>query len=277
MDANRDQTAHWNGVAGRNWVDAEGLIDRMMKPLEVLIVDAVVPGKPTTVLDVGCGTGAVTVALARRLGQESRVTAIDISEPMLAGAQARAAREGVAASFIRGSAETHPFDPGAYDMIVSRFGVMFFDDDIRAFRNLRRATKPGGRLCFLAWRSSSQNPFITVAERAAIPLLPNLATRKPEGPGPFNLADPDRLDGILRDSGWSGIGLRPVDVTCSFSEKDLVQYVTRLGPIGQIFADLDEPTRAKVIETVVPAFAPFLEGGEVRHTAAVWMATAQAD
>ena len=145
------------------------------------------------VLDVGCGTGSTTLAVARRLGAKGRCIGIDISEPMIAAARARAEREGTPASFIRADAQTHAFEPASFDMIISRFGVMFFDDSVRAFANLRRAAKQTPSLRFIAWRSAAENPFMTTAERAAAPLLPNLPARRPDAPGQFAFADRDRV------------------------------------------------------------------------------------
>ena len=147
------------------------------------------PDPERRVLDVGCGTGSTTLAVARLLGAKGRCTGIDISEPMIAAARARAEREGTPASFIRADAQTHAFEPASFDMIISRFGVMFFDDSVRAFANLRRAARDDAELRFIAWRSAAENPFMTTAERAAAPLLPNLPARRPDAPGQFAFAD----------------------------------------------------------------------------------------
>jgi SAM-dependent methyltransferase len=153
-----EQEALWNGPAGRAWVDEQEVLDRVLRPFEELLVGAAA-GR---VLDVGCGTGSTTVAFARKTG--ARCVGVDISEPMLRFARARAEREGVAVEFVRADAQTYAFEPGSFDRILSRFGVMFFGDPVRAFANLRRA---GGELRFVAWRSANENPFMTTAERAA--------------------------------------------------------------------------------------------------------------
>ena len=121
-----EQTKLWNGLAGRAWVEAQELLDSMFKPLEDLLVEAVFAGSGRQVLDVGCGTGSTTLTVARRLGAEGRCVGIDISEPMITAARARAARESTPASFLRANAPTHAFAPARFDMIMSRFGVMFF-------------------------------------------------------------------------------------------------------------------------------------------------------
>ena len=269
-----EQRALWNGVAGRAWVDAQELLDRLFTPFERLLVQTVTSVSARSVLDVGCGTGSTTLAVARALGAGGRCLGIDISEPMTALAQARAAQQRLPAQFICADAQTHPFEPAAVDMIMSRFGVMFFSDPVQAFSNLRRAAREQARLVFIAWRSADDNPFMTTAERAAAPLLPDLPPRRPGAPGQFAFADRDRVHTILHESGWNGIDVQPLDVECALSETDLVRYVTRLGPVGLILHDADENTRARVVEAVRGAFDPYVHGDQVRFTAACWMVSA---
>ncbi len=268
------QSAHWNGAAGRAWVDGQTLMDRVLQPYEDRLVEAVPPGFEGSVLDVGCGTGSTTLACARRVGREGRVAGVDISEPMLALARERAAREGSRAAFIAADAETYGFEPASVDLVLSRFGVMFFADPVAAFTNLRRAARAGGALRFIAWRSAAENPFMTTAERAAAPLLPALPPRPAGGPGQFALADGARLRAILADSGWTGVDVRALDVPCVMPEAQLVPYLSRLGPVGMALQGADDATRERVLAAVRPAFDSFVHGDEVRFTGACWLATA---
>ena len=271
-----EQAALWNGDAGRAWVDAQQVLDGLFKPFEDQLVDAVRAGSARRVLDVGCGTGATTLALARALGVDGRCVGVDISEPMLALARARAESAGVPAIFVRADAETHAFEPGGCDMIVSRFGVMFFDDLVRAFTNLRRAGRAGAGLRLIVWRSPAENPFMTTAERAAAPLLPEMPARRPDGPGQFALADRARVERILEQSGWGEIDLQPTDVALAFAEKDLDLYLTRLGPLARMLAETDPQTCTRVIAQVRRAFDPYVHGDEVRFAAACWTICARA-
>lgn len=273
-----EQARLWNGPAGNAWVDAQTTLDHLFRPLEKLLVEAACASSPPTgrVLDVGCGTGGTTLAIARALGPGADCTGIDISEPMIAAAQGRAVREGAAARFVCADAQTHAFEPASFDSIVSRLGVMFFDDPVHAFSNLRRAAKDGAALHFIAWRGAAENPFMTTAERAAAPLLPDLPPRQPNAPGQFGFADRHRVEAILEESGWRGIDIRPVDLPCTLPEKDLVGYLSRLGPVGLALRQVDERTRERVIGTVRAAFEPFVHGDEVRLVAACWMVAAHA-
>jgi len=267
-----EQAALWNGRAGRAWVEAQASLDRLFAPFENLLVSEARAGAARRVLDVGCGTGATTLAIARTLGGEGACTGADISEPMVAAARVRAKREGAHASFICSDVQRHAFEPASFDLIVSRFGVMFFDSPVQAFANLRHAARDGAALRAIAWRSAAENPFMTTAERAAAPLLSNLPARKPGAPGQFAFADQGRVADILDESGWAGIDVRAIDVECTFSESDLLTYLTRLGPVGLALQDeADERRRAQVVETIRAAFEPYVHGAEARFTAACWM------
>ena len=280
------QAALWNGPAGRAWVESQAALDRMFRPLQDLLLDIVAAGSDARVLDVGCGTGSTTLALARRLGAAGSCIGVDISAPMIALARSRAGdapegaregtREGARARFLCADAGGYGFAPADFDAIVSRMGVMFFADPVQAFANLRRAARDDAELRFIAWRQPVENPFMTTAERAAAPLLPALPARRPDAPGQFAFADRRRVGGILADSGWAGVGIEPVDLACSFAEADLVSYFTRLGPLGLALDAADAATRRRIVATVRAAFEPYVHGDEVRFTAACWKVSARA-
>ena len=270
-----EQKALWNGRAGCAWVEAKDALDRMFTPFEDLLVQQIPAGSGRSVLDVGCGTGATTLALARRTGPSGRAVGIDISEPMITLARQRAESEGSAAAFLVADAQTHVFEPASFDLVTSRFGVMFFSDPVAAFANLRTSLRPGGALAAIAWRGAAENPFMTTAERAAAPLLPDMPPRRPDGPGQFAFADRGKVTGILSESGWAEVGIEPLDVTCTLPAAELDRYVTRLGPLGLALQDADEATRSRVIDTVREAFRPFAHGDEIRYPAACWMVRAR--
>lgn len=266
-----DQNEIWNGTGGEGWVMAQALLDQIFRPLENLLTDAAWQASARHVLDVGCGTGATTVAVALRLGSDSNCIGTDLSEEMIKAARARAERDGASANFICADAQTYAFDPATVDLIISRFGIMFFDNPVKAFSNLRRATSNGAELCCIAWRSPAENPFMTTAEQAAEPLLPGVSERVPNEPGQFGFADHARIQDILTQSGWRKIQIAPIDVPCAFPASELELYLTRLGPVGRALQGTDDRTRAQVIEAVRPAFDPYLYGAEVQFTAACWM------
>ncbi|SNQ46182.1 Methyltransferase type 11 [Frankia canadensis] len=280
------QKALWNRAAGRGWVRAQDLLDRMYRPFEELIVEIV--GPSAQVLDVGCGPGTTTLAAARRAGPAGRCVGIDIAEPMIAAASARVDEKGGTAvdaeksagsapvRFLLADAASHEFSTAEFDAVISRFGVMFFDDPVDAFTRLRRATREGGRLRFVAWRDPAENPFLTAAEHAAAPLLPALSPRVANAPGPFAFAARDQTRRLLADSGWTDIAIRPIDVPCTLDEEELEQYVTLIGPVGRTLPELGEDTRAKVVDTALAAFDPYRLNDRIRYTAACWQVDASA-
>jgi ubiquinone/menaquinone biosynthesis C-methylase UbiE len=269
-----EQAKIWNGTSGNAWVDEQELIDRLLQPFADLLIEALLAKRGDLVLDVGCGTGATTLAAARLVGVEGRCVGVDISETMLTLARRRAELEHSSATFICADAQTHAFEPASFDAIISRFGVMFFNDSVRAFANLHRAAKRGAQLRLLTWRGPTENPFMMVAERAAAPFLPSIPPRRPDEPGQFAFADQNRVRRILDESGWTDIEVQPVDVPCSFPEKDLTRYFTRFGALGRALPDADEKARAHIVELTRAAFDPYVHGSEVRFTGASWMVNA---
>jgi SAM-dependent methyltransferase len=271
----KPQQALWNGRSGEAWVAEQALLDRLLQPFETLLVSAAAETGARDLLDVGCGTGATTLAAARRLGSGARCTGVDISAPMLALARKRAEQDRLPARFILADAEDHPFPPAAFDLILSRFGVMFFADPVAAFANLRRAARPGGALRFFVWRGPEDNPYMTTAERAAAPFL-DLPPRSTDAPGQFAFARQECVRRILAESGWREIAVEPLDIECRMTEAELEAYFTRLGPVGMAIDDADPDTRLRIVAAARAAFAPFVENGEVRFIAACWSVAAQA-
>jgi SAM-dependent methyltransferase len=275
-EANKAQTELWNGGAGRNWVEQNAMLDRLFEPFEQPLVDAIREHGARAVLDVGCGAGATTFAVARSLKGQGRSTGLDLSAPLIDLARRRAAEQAVDnADFVVADAQQHAFQPASFDAVISRFGVMFFDDPVAAFANLRRAARPEASLACIVWRGTDENPFMAAAERAAGPLLPELPRRAPDAPGQFAFADPDRVGGILSAAGWRDADLQPLDVACAVPADDLETYATRMGPVGLMLPSLEAGRRAAVIEAVRRGFAPFLADGVARFTAACWLVRAR--
>jgi len=274
---NTQQAALWNDVSGKAWVEMQPILDGVLAPFERLVVDAGYPGEGGKVLDIGCGAGATTLAMARRVGNDGRCLGLDISRPLVALATERARLEEVAnTSFEVGDAQAYAFESGCFDTVISRFGVMFFDDPVAAFMNIRQAARRGGKLAFVAWRSPVENDFMTTAARAAAPFLPPAPVPDPEAPGQFAFADGARVKRILEASGWSSIKIEQADVPCQIAEGDLMRYATRLGPVGAALRQVDQVTAEKITTVLPAAFAPFMEDGKARFNAACWLATAVA-
>ncbi|RED17235.1 class I SAM-dependent methyltransferase [Parasphingopyxis lamellibrachiae] len=278
QDAQSTQTdggIDWNGAVGQTWVDQQVLLDRIFEPIEKKLTEEVAAHGPERLFDIGCGGGATTLALARRLGPGARCTGVDISAPLIAAARERAGREGLDTKFLCANAQDHHFSGNDADAIVSRFGIMFFADPVAAFLNLRRAMRPGGRLTLIAWRSPDQNPFMTEAVQAAAPLI-DLPAFRPNKSGQFGFAEAPYVRGILDATGWTAPHLEPVDFYCAFPAAQLDTYVSEMGPLGAALKGAGKDEREKMLAAVRPAFDRYIVGETVNFTAACWVITARA-
>lgn len=268
------EAALWAGRAGTVWAETQGLMDAVLAPMEICLATAM-DTSARRVLDVGCGTGATLLAAAERIGPDGQATGIDISPPMLARARERAEARGLAVKLIEADAQRHDFGGKAFDLIQSRFGVMFFDDPVAAFANLRAAANAGASLRLLTWRRPDENPFMITAGKAARAELPDLPAPVPGEPGQFGLSDPVHVERVLAQAGWSDITLIPVDFDCGFAADQLETYATRLGPVGRIWDQLDAGLQARLAAALHQAFQPFVTEGQVRFTAACWLVEAR--
>lgn len=274
---NRQQAEHWNAAAGRTWVEMQHVLDEVFAPIAARIVEAGDPGAGGRVVDLGCGAGATTIQMARRLGEAGRCLGVDISQPLVDAALRRRREAGVpAADFVVGDAQVYPFATGDFDAAISRFGVMFFADPVAAFANVRRAVRAGGKLAFAAWRAPAENPFMTAAAKAAAPLLPGFQPPDPDAPGQFAFAQSDHVRRILAASGWTDVAISRLDAPASLAAADLISYVSRMGPVGQALQGLDEERRAPIVEAVLKAYDPFVRDGVATFDLACWLVTARA-
>lgn len=268
--SNADQIAFWNGDAGQKWVRGQERLDAMLADATSALFKAARLKPTDTVLDIGCGCGDTSIAIAK-VG--AKVTGIDISAPMLARARSRAPD----IRFIETDASTHQFLPD-YDVLFSRFGVMFFANPDEAFRNLKSALKPGGRLAFVCWRDWRENEWVRVPMSVVRPLVPPQPQMGPEDPGPFAFADLVRVRRILSYAGFDEITAHPVDTRMTLGEglDDAVSHITDFGPVSRMLADATPQTRTTVLDALATAFKPFASRKPFTMGGAVWIVTARA-
>jgi SAM-dependent methyltransferase len=273
MAANEDQIKYWNEKAGPEWVVMQERMDGYLAAISAALLTFADVRPGMAVLDVGCGTGATSLALARA---GADVTGADISRPMLEFARGRAQEAGLPVQFVEADASAFPFKP-EFDLIFSRFGVMFFDDPAAAFANLRRALKPGGRLAFVCWRGLHENLWAWAPVAAAKPLLPEQPPSDPLAPGPFAFASRERVADILTRAGFTGIRIEPYDGVMPLG-KDIpaiAAQTLQIGPLSRMIGDADEATRAKVIEAVEGTMVRFRAAdGGIAPPSACWLVAA---
>jgi SAM-dependent methyltransferase len=277
--ANAAQIDYWNATAGPTWVAFQERLDRQIEPLGREAMARLAPVAGERVLDIGCGCGQTTLALAERVGASGTVIGADISAPMLAVARARPLAAGAARPSFRecdAQIENLAEDvPGGFDAAFSRFGVMFFADPAAAFANIRRALKPGGRLAFVCWRAFAENPWMNLPAAAAAPLLPPSPSPDPTAPGPFAFADAERVRGILGQAGFGSILIEAFDARIGGGDVDqTVELAFKVGPLGAALREAPERAGA-VTEVVRAAIAPFATPDGVKMPAAVWIVQAR--
>ena len=230
-------------VQAEPWIAFQPALDAMLEPLGRAVRARLAPAPGERILDVGCGCGATTLALATTVGAAGMVTGIDRSASMLAVAgQATADAALTNVDFVEGDAGTHPYRPDAYDVVFSRLGTMFFDDVEAAFTSLRRALRPGGRLGFVCWRRLEENAWITEPRDAATAIVPLPPPPGPDAPGPFSLARAEHIFSVLSHAGFVDVTIEPLDRELLIGRGDVneaVEFYLRLLPTGYLMFEPD--------------------------------------
>ena len=250
-DANRSQSDYWSSRAGLEWIEHEQALDEAMSGILLEWLNAAGPQTGDAVLDVGCGTGASTLAVAGRVADGS-VVGVDISPPLLERARSRArAARADNASFLLADAQTHRFPAGGFDVLVSRLGMMFFEDPVTAFSNLGRALRSGGRIAFVAWAGVKDNPLFHVPRDAAVSRLGTAPAADPSAPGPLAFQDAGRVASLMATAGWRDVRAEQLRVmlTPHGGVKGAARVASRVGPAARIMkARNGTETDAAVIE-----------------------------
>ncbi|MEZ5999092.1 MAG: methyltransferase domain-containing protein [Hyphomonas sp.] len=236
---NQDQIDYWNGPAGQKWVAQSARLDAMMAPFAdaVLARAALQPGE--AVLDVGCGAGALTLRAAGQVGAEKGALGVDISEPLVALARRRAADAGLPARFD--IADASAFETGdKADIMISRFGVMFFADPGEAFANIRRAVRPGGRLTYICWQALQKNDWALQPLLAGLPFLKEPPPQPdPSAPGPFAFQDKDRVARFMGEAGWSDVTIESIETEITLPGEDIAAnagFMMEVGPLSRLLS-----------------------------------------
>lgn len=277
MTDNADQIAYWNGQTGRKWAEDQVQMDRMMQSMTDALMAAAAPQRGESVVDIGCGAGATSLAVADIVGTGGSVLGVDVSRPLLEVARGRAAgRSNI--RFIEADATAYHFVPAAADLVISKFGVMFFADPEAAFRNLRQAVKPGGRLAFICWRMLAENPFATVPMGAALRHLPPQPRPDPNAPGPFAFADPVRVGHILTAAGFQTPAFAGFDSTMVIgrSPADAAREAVLMGMASRLLMNAAQEVKDAVVEDLTGEYERHLTHDGITFPAHCWVVTASA-
>ena len=273
--ANQEMHELWNGELSGAWVQTPDRYDRMLEDLGRLALDAARLQPGESVLDVGCGSGALSRAAAAVVGPAGSVTGVDISQPLLELARSRGG-----AQVVHADAQVHDFAPDAYDAVISRFGVMFFDDQVAAFANLRTATRPGGRLAFVAWQPGPMNAWVMTAIAALLAHVPLPEVPSPGEPGPFAFGDPDHVRGVLDGAGWRDVAVEGVETTLLVGgpgDVDSAMEFYEQDGFGRLLLSKADPEqRAAALAALRETVAERIGPDGLRLGAAVWLVTATA-
>jgi SAM-dependent methyltransferase len=180
--------------------------------------------------------------------------------------------------FLQADAAAHAFEPGSFDLLFSRFGVMFFDDPVAAFNNLRGALGDDGRLLFACWQSLADNDWTRIPVQAALQHLPPPEKPDPHAPGPFAFADPERVRSILENAGFSDVAIAPHQAEIRFGEapslEASVRQLAEIGPVGRLLVDVEADTKEQVFAAMEEALAPYYRDGSLWMPGAMWFVTA---
>ncbi len=271
--------ADWNGPGGKRWADRQAVQDVLLRPILDILLDRAEPKPGERILDVGCGSGATTIAFGQKVGPSGHVFGIDVSGPMLEQARKATPKE-APVDYALADATVYPFDPASFDLLASRFGVMFFADPAASFANMRKALKASGRLAFACWQEPRENPFFVAPLQAVYKHVPKLPQLGPEDPGPFAFASEARVRRILGEAGFSAIAMEPhsleLDLAIGRGMDAAVQGALEIGPASRALEGHPDDVRVAAVSSIREALAQFAKGDSVLLPAAIWIVTARA-
>ena len=265
-ERNAAEAAYWNGPGGARWVTHQRMQDVLLAPVLDLLLERSGVRAGEVVLDIGCGAGTTSIALAKRVAPQGRVLAVDISGPLLERARQHAP-PGLPVEFALGDATVYPFPPGRADLLFSRFGVMFFADPARSFANLRSGLRGGARMVFACWQAAKENPWLMLPLQAAYRHVPRLPEAGPEDPGPFAFAAEPRVRGILERAGFGEITFEPIDLSLDLAEGHgldrAVEMSLGVGPASRALDEQPPALRVAAAEAIRAALEPYQNGNRV--------------
>jgi len=274
---NAGQIADWNGAVGQRWAAEQAVLDDLIRPYGAAVLAAASPTHGEKILDIGCGCGDTSIALAHAVGPTGAVVGVDVSAPMLDVARRRSV--GLDNLHFMEADASNADLPTGQSLLFSRFGVMFFDDPVAAFAHMGASLVPGGRLAFVCWQSGSVNPWATAPAKAALEASGlSFPPADPSAPGPFAFADPERVRSILSDAGFRDVETRPqeADMHLGATAADAAVSSLKVGPASRIAREAGPEAFAGLLRAVEDALRPHAAAsGAVILRGRAWLVTAR--
>ena len=279
LDANAAQRLYWNTVAGPRWVASPGFRERRNQESLALLLERLGLAGGESVLEIGCGTGALTLPLAAAVGEHGRVVAVDISEPMLGAARQKIGERGLRnVTLLSGDAQVFAFEWAAFDLATSRMGVMFFADPAAAFRNIAGALKPGGRLVFACWAPLAENRHWLISYDVALRHLGPPSPLPAHEPGPLAFGDPDYIRRVLAAARFADIMVdRAHPTIIGGTPEEEARQALAMGPTARLLEakNPDEANRQTIAREIEAAFAAEASAGPIRLSATIFLVGAR--
>jgi SAM-dependent methyltransferase len=272
--SNVEQARAWDGDEGAYWAAHAERFDASIAAYHAAFLETAQIGSSHRVLDIGCGTGQTTRDAARQ-ARAGAVVGVDLSSQMIDLAHQLAVAEGLAnVRFEQADAQIYPFERETFDVAFSRTGAMFFGDPVAAFGNIARALRPSGRLVLLAWQALPRNEWIREIA-TALAAGRQLPAPPPNAPGPFSLADPERVRAILATTGFADAEFQAVSKPFYVGRdaEDAFDYI--LGFAGWMLEGLDEAGRSRALEALRASLVRHDTGNGVSYDSAAWLITAR--
>ena len=278
-DINNKQKQFWSGAGGDVWVNKQKEMDIMLNPLGTKAIDKLDLNQETKILDIGCGCGATTLEIAKKI-KDGTITGVDISEPMLKKAsQNAAALELSNTSFQVLDVQVDKMPSNDFDIAFSRFGVMFFEDPFEAFSNISKSLKENGQLSFVCWQNPSLNPWQSLSIQVIKQFL-DLPAPPPKSPGPFAFEDKTYIQEILEQSNFKDIVIddNQEDIVM-FSGKSIQEacedYLTINPVVTEMLKNSEEKLKEEILAALIDKFSDFHNGDGLLFPSATWIVTAR--
>ena len=274
---NQDQGQAWNEASGRSWVRQDAEMTKRLSSINKLLLDNLGKVDGQRILDIGCGSGTTTIALAELVGQNGNVTGLDISAPLLELARQKAGANQLI-DFIQADAQSHQFTAPYYDLVISRFGVMFFENPLKAFTNIRGAMRQNGRLSFVCWAPFQENEFFTLPLQIVQTHTKQMFDNPGKEPGPFAFSDADYLDDVLNKAGFQRISIakKSVEISNDGSPEEDADLMMEIGFGGRALrsAEPDDATIKAVRDDFIAQSQAHFDGSKISYDGTIYLVNA---